>query len=565
MVDLNDLLKYPTNVPRKDKQGSNRFGTESNIRYAIPQSAFVNLKGGSKAFTTLVQYYTTQHYQNELERIIELQRYYFGDNNIHYWKSTIKTDKQSDNKISNPWATYITNLRVGHQFGNPIQYGYENTSDEKDNGESLLEEVDAFNNGNNESYHNRIMAINMFTTGVAYELLYIADGTNQPKLTAINPNTCFVVWSTDIDPVELFAVRYYEISVAGNSSYNVEVYTDDSIYYYDAGNDIGGDWTLTKVEPHYIGSVPITEFNNNPERMGCYERVLDKIDEFDESESQMANNQQDFSNAQLMISGEVTNSHGKPEALTDKHGNQIYLDKNGLQTIKSVDDDGNKNAPLMQSKVLNTHANVLYLKPTRISNPSGQDQVIPTTASYLTKELNVADWDKHRQDIANEIMLFTNTPNVLDQNFANNASGVAMAYKLFGMDQETALTTALYTNGIHRRLQLLANYLGLQPDSAVSADSDTDNPANVTITFTPNNPKNGQEIVANIQSLNATGAISHETIQDMASQITGVPQSQEQQRMDDQQQANSDRINKANANVFGNNLKGGDGVGGADD
>lgn len=551
-------MRQPDVFGKNHSLDGTRFGQNANVQYSIPEPTWEAVKDApnSENFLALVRYYVNDHYSNQLDRILELQRYYYGDNNIHHWQGELRNKNQSDNRIANPWATYITNLRIGHQFGNPIKYGFDSNDDnaDEDEGEELLNTVAQFNRQINEPYHNRLMAINMFTTGRAYELMFIKEGTNEVHLTTIDPNSCFVVWSTDVEPTELFAVRYYKIQIAGQINFQVEVYTDNKVYYYDAGQDITGDLTLTKVEETYFNQVPITEFDNNPERMGVYERVLDKIDEYDQSESGMANNQEDFNNAQLLISGIISNQGGKAEPMLDDNGNQVYLDSiNGGYTDQAKDKLGNNNTPIMEKQVLDTHSNVMYLKPYQFHDASGNTQTVPTTASYLTKNLNVTDWDKHRTDIANEIMQFTNTPNVTDANFAGNSSGVAMAYKLFGMDQEMEVTDSLFARGIHRRLRLLINYLGMQPGSGVKED---ENANDVTITFTPNNPKNNQAIVNVMQSLASQGVVSTQTLQEMAYPVTGVPQSQEQERMDQQKadQAKNNPMAGINNKLFEQNM-----------
>lgn len=540
-MNINNQIRF-TGVQNKNKGIYNqRFIDNANEAYAIPKDFWDNIKNKpkEKPFKDLVKYYLRDFVDTKLDRILELQRYYYSDNNIHYWQADTTNFNKSDNRIANPWASYITNLRVGRQFGRPIKYGYQNYVDENDDGSDILEAVKNFNRDNNESYHNRIMAINMFTTGRAYELFYIKEGTNIPKVTPIDPNSCFIVYSTDVDPIPLFAVRFYLVDIANTKKYYVEVYTDKNIYYFNVGDDIHGDFNLTREVEHKLSMMPMTEFENNPERMSIYERVLDKIDEFDVSESNMANSQEDFNNAMLVINGKLGNKNANAIPMTNNQNQKIYQDNvNGRKTLNDKDKNGKPNAPLFVRDTMNTKSNVFHVEPYTLRD-GDKLQTIATSVSYLTKELNVAEWDTHRKDIASEIMQFTNTPNVTDENFANNTSGVALAYKLFGMDQEMQIPISLFTNGIHRRLNMLVDYLSIQPSSKIKNDDNYNLSDNVTITFIPSSPQNNQETVQNIQALNGTDAISKQTIQEMSTDITGIPQSQEEQRL--QEESDNDK------------------------
>lgn len=55
--------------------------------------------------------------------------------------------------------------------------------------------------------------------------------------------------------------------------------------------------------------------------------------------------------------------------------------------------------------------------------------------------------------------MFTNTPNMKDDNFSGTQSGEAMKYKLFGLEQRTKTKEGLFTKGLRRRAKLLETIL----------------------------------------------------------------------------------------------------------
>lgn len=503
-----------------------RFKFGANQQYRAPKNVWESVKSNPTAMQPIIQWFVEDHYTNQLPRILTLERYYQGANDIKFWHSD-KPNTRADNRVASGLPRYITNIRVGYQFGNPIKFGYSNPDDENDTGDKLTQTIEKFNTENDEAYHEKVMGKNLNNTGRAYELLYVREDTNLPAIKAINPANSFVVYDTTIEQHSLFAVRYYMNEFMDKTTYYVEVYTDEAVFYFTADNQPYGNLVINEQLPHYFGKVPITEYQLNDECIGAWEPKLDEIDAYDKSLSEMANSQEDFSNAILAISGDIDSDEDSSTPLLNADGEQMY------------DEDGHK---LYKVKRIDPTQNIIFLKPSVIDKLSGVT-VIPTDAKYLTKEFNAPDWKIYVDRLLADIHKDTNTPDVTDENFAANASGVAMSYKLWGSDQERATQEALYKRGLMRRLRLLGTYW-----SFISQISSQDMLENIKITFTPNLPKNDAETVANMQSLSATGAFSSETMQEMGETITGIPASQESKRMDKQgkedQQKTQDMLNQ---------------------
>jgi len=73
-----------------------------------------------------------------------------------------------------------------------------------------------------------------------------------------------------------------------------------------------------------------------------------------------------------------------------------------------------------------------------------------------------------------------------DEDFASNASGVAMKYKLMGLENATSKKEAYFKKGLQRRLELIANMLNIM-GSAYDYRA-------INITFTRNIPSNMVEM-----------------------------------------------------------------------
>ena len=76
-------------------------------------------------------------------------------------------------------------------------------------------------------------------------------------------------------------------------------------------------------------------------------------------------------------------------------------------------------------------------------------------------------------------------PDLTDKAFAGNQSGVAMRYKLFGLEQLCNEKERWFREGLRCRLRLLCAFLAVKGQPAIDADS-------IEITFTRNLPADTQ-------------------------------------------------------------------------
>lgn len=519
-----------------------RWNRDANKAYVMPGDLFKQAMGTSdlSKLKADVAYFVSRHYLLDQPRITKLQRYYLGDNDIHYWRNSKAKNGRADNRIASGFAKFITNMRTGYMLGKPIQLKYDEDDGNPDEAlESLLKE---FNSQNDASYHDKVMKTNLSTTGRAYELLYAGEATEdengnfqtpEVKLRAIDPATAFVVYDTSIDRKPLFGVRYYSVNFNDELTGYVDVYTDNVTYHFqcdDLSTTNGGDYTLINQEKTSFGAVPLTEFVNNENRTGDWEAKLDEIDAYDLAMSEMANSEEDFANAKLMISGDIDFSDNeKPLIGTD--GKPI-LDKDG--------------APV-KVPAIDTKDPFIMLKPSVIPGENGVT-VLDTKADYLTKQLNEAGWKTYIDQLTNDIHKDTNTPDTTDDAFSGQSSGVALMYKLFGEDQERSMQEALYTRGIMRRLRLLGAFWKTNREIRDASLVEHYEPV-----YHPNLPRNNADIVQMLVQLGNTGLFSQETLREFAQPVTGLSADAEANRVENEDKEsnnpydfNVDRLQGAN-------------------
>lgn len=507
-----------------------RFDLEANRQYQVPISFFNSIKDNPMQLYETAYKFIRHHIDRQVPRLKELMKYYLADTKIKSWAGSPNPDN-AHNRVSTGFARYITNIRVGYFMGNDVQYKIVTDDDsEKQLSKTLDNLITHYNDSSNTPYIDEMLKKDLSITGRAYDLVYVNAGETTLNLAKVDPTTCFVVYDDSIKAQPLFAVRYYQTGVLDELlQENYEIYTDSMIYRYhsDGGlpqtNSPVNNAVLDSAEPHFFERVPLTEYKNNDERIGDWEPEIDQMDALDKAISTMANFQEDFNDAAMVATGRFANKT-KPVYEMDDRGN-IKVGKDGKPIV------------LVPPKpIIDPKHHMFYLEPyiARTGLSEGQRTVVTPTLQYVTKQYDSAGWSTYTNFLINEIHKYTNTPNVNDPNFASNASGVAMSYKLWGSDQERKIQEALYKRSLRARISACIAYwnkinaLPGENDISVLADM-------VKPNFDPNLPKNDEETAQLVQTLSGIpGLESMKSLREITQRITGVSPDDEQQRIDDE-------------------------------
>lgn len=507
-----------------------RFDLEANRQYQVPISFFNSIKDNPMQLYETAYKFIRHHVDRQVPRLKELMKYYLADTKIKSWAGSTNPDN-AHNRVSTGFARYITNIRVGYFMGNDVQYKIVTDDDsEKQLSKTLDNLITHYNDSSNTPYIDEMLKKDLSITGRAYDLVYVNAGETTLNLAKVDPTTCFVVYDDSIKAQPLFAVRYYQTGVLDELlQENYEIYTDSMIYRYhsDGGlpqtNSPVNNAVLDSAEPHFFERVPLTEYKNNDERIGDWEPEIDQMDALDKAISTMANFQEDFNDAAMVATGRFANKT-KPVYEMDDRGN-IKVGKDGKPIV------------LVPPKpIIDPKHHMFYLEPyiARTGLSEGQRTVVTPTLQYVTKQYDSAGWSTYTNFLINEIHKYTNTPNVNDPNFASNASGVAMSYKLWGSDQERKIQEALYKRSLRARISACIAYwnkinaLPGENDISVLADM-------VKPNFDPNLPKNDEETAQLVQTLSGIpGLESMKSLREITQRITGVSPDDEQQRIDDE-------------------------------
>jgi SPP1 family phage portal protein len=288
--------------------------------------------------------------------------------------------------------------------------------------------------------------------GKAYELIY-ADEKSKPRSVRLDPEHTFVCYSQSAFEKPLFAVYYYKkYDLDGYCTGSIcRVYDESFIYTY-TGLDSYTALSLQNVEPHYFFDVPIIEYRNNTEMQGDFEQLITQIDAYNVLMSDRINDKEQFVNSLLFLC--------------------------------NCDLDTEQAKKLLVERILMGDGDA--------------------KAEYLSKVLNEADTKVLRDDIKDDIHRLSHVPDLSDESFGNNLSGVAIKYKLLGFEQHVKNKERNFAKTLRKRLEIYNNFL-------VTLNAMKEVPSHrVDIGFTYNLPANELEIAQMINYLK--GLASDETL-----------------------------------------------------
>lgn len=475
-----------------------RFDENANRQFVMIIEDFEAIEFDSQKWIERLKNFVGTHRAEQLDRLKELKRYYLADNNIKYREE--KSDPYSaDNRIASDWAKYITVFEQGYMLGNPVEYKNENAE--------IQNLIDNFSKQNNEQDHNVAIKTDLAIYGRAYELLNTfqdEDGSVWVKLYRMDPEQTFVIYDDSFEQRSLMAVNYYSISYGnGHKRDFVKVYTSNAIYEYVDDNQDTDTLKLKEVSEHFFNGVPVNEFSNNADRTGAFEAVLDSIDAYDLSQSELANFQQDSNEALLVISGNPFTGVEDKDFMEDGR-----INPNGRLAVSQA---------FKKAKILILDDNPI---------PGGS----APSANYLVKTYDTTGAEAYKERLVNDILRFTFTPDTTDNNFAGTQSGEAMKYKMMAADNYRGKQELLFEKGLMRRLRLAVNIWKIKGNDSenYSLINETD------VVFTPNLPQNDTELVAIVKSL--FGVVSEQTIVEILEQVTGVNAEAEMKRLKEEQE-----------------------------
>lgn len=447
------------------------------------------LKDAAAINPELICKYIKLHRELLCARYKMLEDYYNGEHPI--LDRLPKREGDPCNNLVANFPAYIADMASGYHIGEPVSY-QSDTEDLTD----LLElyknaQVDVQDTENSDD-----QAI----FGVAYELVYMSsDEQPEPKTANIPPSQAFVIYNNTVEFNSLCGVYYTETCDQDTqriNGYDVEASTAEKYIRFHVNEDyeLSGE-VEENINP--FGAVTLIEIYNNKYKKSDFEKVLSLIDGYNKEQSVRVDDKENFVNSLMVLKGQVLGD----------------TDDEKLETYRSMKETG-----------------VAEL------SPDGD-------LSFLTRQADSQGDELLRTAIAEDIHKFSYVPSFTDKDFGGNISGIAMQFKLFGLNQLMKKKDRYTVEGLRERMKLFNAILALQGKKPVNIN-------NVKITITHSSPKNLQELAQIIGVL--TGICSNETL---AAQLPFVedPEAEVKKAAEERRQQMDEQFVMSTAAVTQNN------------
>ena len=404
----------------------------------------------------------------ERRRFNKAQRYYEVKNDIYARKMS---DLKENNKIAHGFARYITNMATAYFIGKPVRYSVDD--------EAYQKALDDVLNKNYINMLNFEVSKEASKKGIGFLLIYINE-EGKLKIKKCDAEEIIPVFSTSLG-------EYLECAVRLSEEYDIDgkflkegadIYDKERIYHYERTNR-AADFEFVSDEPHLLSDVPAIVIKNNEEMIGDYEPQYSIIDGYDKGQSNTGNDVDYFADSYLALVGAG----------------------GGLESIGSEepDEDGNRAA-----KNLKEHK-LLFL------DEGGQ-------AFFIEKNPNDTATENYKNRLFKDLFFLSQVPALTDENFSGNLTGVAIRYKLPGLEELAIMKENNFQAAQHKMIKLITDYLNTIQNKEYD-------PEQVTQKYTRNFIDNESEIISNVTQLE--NVVSKETQLNMLPQ-TIVDNAQEE-------------------------------------
>lgn len=386
----------------------------------------------------------------ELSRLHTLRDYYEGRHPI---RERRRMSGLPNNSLVHAFPRYICTMTAGYLIGSPVRYAAAG------NEAGLSALTDAFSRCAMDAVDAEL-ARDAAVYGKGVELLFL-DGAGRPRSAAVKPTQAFVAYTDDVEAAPLLGIRGTPVLRPDGTTdgWRFDVYTREMALAYRMKEPCEeGFQAPFSAARHFFGGVPMVEFWNGDDERGDFENAISLIDAYDFLQSDRLNDKQQFVDALLVLYGCTleTDAEGRTP------GRQLREDK----AIALPDENAR--------------------------------------AEFLCKQLNEADTEVLKAALNADIHKMCMVPDMTDANFAGNSSGVAMRYKLLGLEQLTRIKERWFREGLRERVRLYGRYLSML--GAPELD-----PEKVEFQFTRALPVNELEVAQTASELR--GLVSDEKLE----------------------------------------------------
>lgn len=373
-----------------------------------------------------------------------------------YYDNSEKITLKTESKIitRTGYAKYITRINTGFLLGAPVEYQAADGFEIEPLLNSYKKQV--------ISNLDKKIAKDCSIFGRAYEIVY-ADEDAEVKSAKIDVMNAFIIRDDSVEHNKLFGVIYEKQAKSG-SKFKVTVFSKDKIRIFELnGEELE---VIEEEKVHYFGEVPLIEYSNDDDKTGDFESVLTEIDAYNVLKSDRLNDRRKLADAILAISGARLKNEDKEDL---------------MNSMVAMLPDGAK-------------------------------------MEYISKNTDESGTDILRRNINDDIHKISMTPDMSDQNFIGNSSGVALAYKILPFMMNSADKRREFEVGLMERFRIYNTFLTNKNKMEQIPTEQVD------VIFKQSLPKNDLETSQIINNLLNTGLVDKSTL---AAQLSFVQNAEE--------------------------------------
>ena len=329
---------------------------------------------------------------------------YNGD--VPILSRTFEDENKINRQIANDFRGDIVDNAVGYMFGKPIQYSYENGTEEQ------IKKIQDWLKKNNIEKLDAETGEYMIATGYAGRLLYNVEG--EIKVMNLKPWEFKVIRDSTTDEV-IYAMIYYQIELVGENGQSiyetrVEWYDKKNVYVFvgDGGQFSLDDSIGQNPIQHTFDFVPVIDFENNSNRQGDFVKVESLIDAYDIVTSDSQNEFEEFRQAYMIFK----NAEVNPDDVAKGR-------KLGVINIRST-------------------------------------STTPAEVSFLTKQVDVNMIKDLKETLNRNIYKFSGSVDMSDEKFSGQQeSGISRLYKIQALENKTVKRERYYIQGLREMFKVL--------------------------------------------------------------------------------------------------------------
>ena len=296
--------------------------------------------------------------------------------------------------------------------------------------------------------------------GRAAELMY-TDEEGKVRFRLINPTQCFGVYDDSLTSDLLYFVRFYPINEWDDSdSWGIDVYSNSTKKHYTTTKGVNGELAFVDEEAHYYNQCP-ANIISLPDEKSIFDCILSLQDAANE-----------------LLSSEIDDFSAFCDA---------YL------VLENMDADTDDIADMKKNRVLLMGEN--------------------SKAYWLTKNASDTQVENILKRIHEAIYRIAACPDFSSESFVGGvSSGVAIRYRLTGMETRAGKIEAAMKKALQRRIEIICGIATLKLGEEVFRD--------IAIDFKRNIPEDITATVALVNSLK--GLVSDATLLEQLPFVTDV-------------------------------------------